>query len=35
MADTNNVKNLVTKKTKNQFDIQTIELAIPVKKIIL
>lgn len=32
MADTNDVKNLVTKKTNSQFDIQTIELAIPITK---
>lgn len=32
MADTNVVNIFVTKKTKNQLDIQTIELAIPVTK---
>lgn len=29
MADSNVVKHLVTKKTKNQLDVQTIEQAIP------
>lgn len=32
MTDTNNVKYLVTKKTNSQFDMQTIELAIPITK---
>lgn len=32
MADSNDVKNLVTKKTKIQFDIQTIEQAVPITK---